>query len=111
VLCVNPAKVGSTRAAPLSPYSPVADAGAIPPPRVTTPWVTFPGLYTAQCRHDGSATWLQIDASSGGGDRRPRLTESAGPDWGFHQADVNIALGNLVADVAAAESAYGHAHH
>ncbi len=39
------------------------------------------------------------------------MTETAGPLWGFHTVDVNLALGNLVADVAAEEAAYQRAHH
>lgn len=42
------------------------------------------------------------------GDRRLRsaaeVTEEDGADWDYHIDDVNVALGNLVADVAGAES-------
>jgi hypothetical protein len=31
---------------------------------------------------------------------------SARADWGYHVVDVNLALGNLVTDVAAAERAW-----
>ena len=39
-------------------------------------------------------------------DKRPRLTEQDGPAWGFHVADVNLALGNLDRGRAAAGSGY-----
>ena len=39
------------------------------------------------------------------------LTESDGPDWGYHDADVNVALGNLVADVAGAEASWSKGGH
>ena len=39
-------------------------------------------------------------------DKRPRLTEQDGAAWGFHVADVNLALGNLVEDVRRQEAAY-----
>ena len=34
------------------------------------------------------------------------MTASLGPDWGYHADDVNLALGNLVQDVAQEETAY-----
>jgi hypothetical protein len=39
-----------------------------------------------------------------------RITVSAllGPDWGYHLDEVNLALGNLVADVATEEGASHH---
>ncbi len=63
VLCVNPVTLSSAPGA-LQPYFITATA----PPKgvkVTTPWVTFPGLYTATCETVGNATWLQIDAGIG----------------------------------------------
>ena len=56
-------------------------------------------------------TWLQVDDVGTSADRRPRVTESSGPDWGYHDEDVNLALGNLLADVAGQEGAYQRAHH
>jgi Protein of unknown function (DUF3089) len=110
VLCVNPAAVGSNGTAPLEPYSPTSLAGTIPGPRIATPWVTFPALYTARCRHSGSATWLAVDDVGARSDRRPRLDETAGPQWGFHVDDVNLALGDLVGDVGGEAAAYERAH-
>lgn len=102
VACTNPAALGQTTAAPLTPYF-VSSA-------VTTgqPWVTYPDLYTATCQSTGGATWLQIDARPG--DTRPVVTPVLGPTWGLHLDDVNLALGNLVNDVKAQETAYS-AHH
>jgi hypothetical protein len=34
------------------------------------------------------------------------VTEDADPDWGYHTADVNLALGNLVADVFSAGASW-----
>ena len=70
------------------------------------PWTTYPDLYTARCATSGGATWLQVGTTSVPGDRRPTVTEALGPDWGYHLDDVNLALGNLVADVARQEIAY-----
>jgi hypothetical protein len=99
VACVNPAAIGGGTA-DLDPY--FLTATSTPPrPAVATPWVTYPALYSASCQHAGGATWLQVDTLSAGG--RPVVTESLGPAWGFHVDDVNLALGNLVNDVKAAE--------
>jgi hypothetical protein len=102
VLCTNPAALGSTGAAPLTPYfiSKTRRTGAH--------WVTYPGLYTGTCDSKGGATWLQVDAAPG--DSRPVVAPQLGPLWGLHADDVNVALGDLVDDVGAAEATYA-AHH
>ncbi len=79
----------------LQPYF-LSAGTSVPGVTVTTPWVSFPGLYTAQCKSRGGATWLEINATSASGDPRPIVTASLGPDWGYHADDVNLALGNLV---------------
>jgi Protein of unknown function (DUF3089) len=105
VLCVNPAALGGGTAA-LSPYFPTSGVGG-----ASTPWVSFPALYTATCKHSGNTTWLQITDIGSHSDKRPRISEADGPLWGYHTYDVNIALGNLVVDVSAEESAYMRSHH
>jgi hypothetical protein len=102
VACVNPASL-SGGAAVLDSFFP--SLGALP-----TPWVEFPGLYTAHCETAGGATWLQVTKATGAADKRPLVSESDGPDWGYHTVDVNLALGNLVADVAAAEASWSATH-
>jgi len=96
VACVNPASVHGGSAT-LEPYFP--SSGVAP-----TPWVSYPGLYSARCMSGGGATWLQVGKATGASDRRPIVTEQDGPLWGFHTDDVNLALGDLVNDVAAAEA-------
>ena len=95
--------------APLTPYFPTVTSTP-PPPPVTTPWVTYPGLYSAGCRSRGGATWLQVSDLARPGDTRPVVTEALGPQWGYHLADINLALGNLVDDVRSEEAAYAGAH-
>ena len=102
VACVNPAALGGGLAG-LDPYFLTATS-APPPPPVTTPWVTYPDLYSASCQRAGGATWLQVNTLTVAG--RPVVTESLGPDWGYHVDDVNLALGNLVDDVRAEEAAF-----
>jgi hypothetical protein len=106
VACVNPAAIGGGTAA-LTPYFLTATSTP-PPPPVTTPWVTYPGLYSASCRYAGGASWLQVTTRIRAG--RPVVTQAQGPTWGFHADDVNLALGNLVNDVSAAESRYSASH-
>ncbi len=102
--CVNPVTF-SSRTGPLQPYF-LAAGTKVPGVSVTTPWVSFPSLYTAQCRSVTGATWLQVTTTTAPGDPRPTVTDSLGPLWGYHLVDVNIALGDLVHDVMVEEAAY-----
>jgi pimeloyl-ACP methyl ester carboxylesterase len=104
VLCVNPAALGGGTGH-LDPYFPVADVSTRGV-RVTTPWVAYPNLYTARCERAGGATWLNVAATAVPGDPRSQVTEVGGPIWGYHVADVNLALGNLVRDVHGQEMAF-----
>ena len=106
VACVNPAAIGGDSAV-LDPYFLEAQSTP-PPPPITTHWVTYPGLYSATCRSGGGATWLQVDTLAPAG--RPVVTELLGPAWGYHLDDINLALGNLVQDVRAAEATYASNH-
>jgi hypothetical protein len=102
VACVDPAAIGGGKAL-LDSYFPSEG-------RVPTPWAELPGLYSGQCRSGGGATWLQVDKATGAADKRPVVSERAGPDWGYHADDVSLALGNLVADVGAAERTWRRRH-
>jgi hypothetical protein len=104
VACVNPVTFSSA-SGPLLPYFPSVTS-PIPGVKVDTPWVAFPGLYTARCVSQGGATWLQVTPTPVPRDPRPLVTAALGPDWGYHLDDVNLALGNLVSDVAREEAAY-----
>jgi hypothetical protein len=103
VLCVNPAAL-TGGVGTLAPYF-VATAGGS-----AAPWVTYPDLYTAQCRQAAGASWLEVRADGSSQDVRPRVSEELGPQWGYHLDDVNLALGNLVADVGSQVAAYEAAH-
>ena len=98
VACVNPAAIAGG-SGPLAPFFP--SEGKLP-----TPWVEYPHLYTVRCDSAGGATWLQVTKVSATSDRRPVVTEVDGADWGYHTYDVNLALGNLLADTAAAEAVW-----
>lgn len=103
VACVNPAAIGGGTA-PLDDYF-LREVEKVQPP-VTTQWLTFPHLYTGHCESRGGATWLQVTDVAAHGDRRPVVTETMGPAWGFHSYDVNLVLGNLVRDVASEEAGW-----
>jgi hypothetical protein len=103
VACVNPVTFSSAPGV-LLPYF-FSENDPVPGVNVRTPWVFFPGLYTARCETIGGATTLQVTPTGVPGDPRPTVTASLGPTWGYHLDDVNLALGNLVADVASEEGA------
>ena len=96
VACVNPAAIGGTGL--LHPYVPSAQLLAV---AVSTPWVSFPGRLRAECRHAGTATWLQVTPIKRQRALAGLLNQGLGPAWGYHIVDVTLALGDLVDDVAA----------
>ena len=38
------------------------------------------------------------------------VSETLGPAWGYHLNDINLALGNLVGDMARQEQSYAARH-
>ena len=100
VACVNPAALGGnpSAVAALHPYVP---SSQLPTVGASTPWASFPGRYRAQCRHAGTATWLEVTPTKHTAGQPTLLQQNLGPAWGYHVVDVNLALGDLVNDVAA----------
>ncbi len=91
VICTNPAALGGGAGA-LDSYYPGSSR-----PGVTTPFVRYDGLISAQCTSNERFDWLEATDTWTPGDARPdqiggRLT----PQWGLHLVDVNLALGNLI---------------
>jgi hypothetical protein len=110
ILCVNPAAPGGGTA-PLDPYFPTAGLSLFlgsraPKAAAATPFIAYPGEYSAHCVTSGGATWLQIDRTGGTSDRRPSLSIAESPTWGLHLVDVNVALGNLVTLVRSESAGY-----
>jgi hypothetical protein len=114
VLCTNPAALGGGAAVldaiePSAPFAPGTIIGALttqiglPAPSVTTTWMEFPGVYTAQCSTDGNASVLRI---TGAVPEAPVLKPLADATWGLHLTDANIALGNLIDVVHRQVAAY-----
>jgi hypothetical protein len=118
--CTNPASL-TDAAAPLHAY--LSGAGKLivlagPAPKwvtdktVDTPFVSVPGLLTAQCKTNEFATYLEIKVNGDPAD--PRTDDITGDlggakplaNWGLHLIDVNLTMGNLLDNVEAQAKAY-----
>ncbi|HUB72484.1 MAG TPA: DUF3089 domain-containing protein [Solirubrobacteraceae bacterium] len=112
VLCVNPTLLEQNGAAgPLQPYASTTPyPGQLgyftQTPTGSTPWVSSPGEYTAQCHDENGASWLQVNPVGTPVDPPEYVGETLGPDWGLHLYDVALAYGNLVKTVAIQAQAY-----
>ena len=112
VACVNPAALGGGTAGLATYFLTAFQPGLTE--HVTTPWVTYPGLYSAQCEQGGGATWLQVTSLAGTSHTRPVVNDDTigalggtGPGWGYHAYEYQLTLGNLLQDVAGEEAAWG----
>ena len=122
--CVNPAALvagkASTDETPVHAYlsskgflssgEPKAFAKDL---KVTTPFVSMPGLISAKCVSAGDFTYLAVKVNADPAD--PRTDEITGDvmvagnvlkDWGLHLIDVNVEMGDLNALVARQAKAY-----
>jgi len=110
--CVNPANLAGGSGA-LKPYFAAHERGfgntqpALPwvkdGPDVTTPFVTLPGMLSAQCTSNANATYLAISVHPDPSGKRTDdfrgdvFTHGAvRPRWGLHVVDVELAMGNLL---------------
>ena len=80
---------------------------------IDTPWVSVPGLLTAQCVTNEHGSYLEVTVHGDPSD--PRADDIVGdvlannqPNaaWGLHLLDVNLTLGNLLDIVAQQAKAY-----
>jgi Protein of unknown function (DUF3089) len=120
--CTNPAALGggsgelraylNTGGHPFEAGSPIA--WVTPMAAIDTPFVTLPGLLTAQCVSNERGSYLEITVHGDPAD--PRADDIVGdvktngevnPAWGLHLIDVNLAMGNLVDLVRQQARAYG----
>jgi hypothetical protein len=124
VACVNPAALnGGT--GNLHPYLLTATQTAQIPgyerltEPVSTPWVTYPSLYSATCEHGDGATWLQVASLAGTSRTRPVVNDNhltglagadTGPAYGYHGYEYGLTLGDLLHDVAGEEAAWESSH-
>jgi hypothetical protein len=126
VACVNPAALAGGIGG-LDPYLltstqtpkvPIPGYERLTEP-VSTPWVTYPGLYSARCEQGGGATWLQVTSLAGTSRTRPVVNDNhlsglagidTGPAYGYHGYEYALTLGNLLHDVAGEEAAWASGH-
>jgi Protein of unknown function (DUF3089) len=122
--CVNPAALLRAGAGPTPLRSYLAATGraivtgAAPPvwsagKTVSTPFVSTPGLLSAECVSTPTHSYLSVATNADPADAR--IDEIPGdvlvggrilPDWGLHLIDVNVAMGDLVELVGEQSAAY-----
>lgn len=117
--CVNPAAPSGGRVV-LHPRFPTAGQSILggttkPTPwidpslgrRITTAWVTTPGLVEGGCVSRGGFDYLSVHVNADPSD--PRIDDIGGdltPEWGLHLLDVNLVAGDISTMVRAQSAAY-----
>jgi hypothetical protein len=95
-VCSNPGDLGGNGMAPLQSYFTAGHAEGAP--EVSTPWVHYDGLVEGECVADEEFDWLELtNTAAEGSPLPPDLGGRITPQWGTHLADMNFALGDLVA--------------
>lgn len=123
--CVNPAALagGSGEARAYLSATAIVEASNPAPDwvkgkAITTPFVSAPGLLTAECKSNSVGNYLAVTVHGEPGS--PRTGDIAGdvvvagqvqPDWGLHLIDANLFMGNLIAIVRDQAAAYGRTKH
>lgn len=121
--CVNPANLkggkGALHAYLTNRGPDIADVGARKiewvkgKPNPDTPFVSAPGLLSAQCVSKNGFNYLEVHVNAEPAD--PRTDDIAGDvmifgkvsaDWGLHLIDANLTMGNLLDVVGAEGKAY-----
>jgi hypothetical protein len=111
--CTNPAALGggsgalhsylSSGGASITGSSSAPRAWTTPATPIDTPFVSVPGLLTAQCVSNSKGSYLEVTVHGNPGD--PRTDDIVGDvmangavnaSWGLHLIDVSLAMGNLV---------------
>ncbi len=75
-----------------------------------TPFIAYPGLYTARCEERDGASWLNVTKATAKSDHRPTVSEQDGPAFGYHVSDLPLGQDNLGSDVVAAEQTWSNEH-
>ena len=111
--CTNPAALGGGRGQLHAHLSTATHQWVTPPETINTPFVSVPGLLTAQCVSNEKGSYLEITVN--GDSHDPRADDIPGdvmangkpnPSWGLHLIDVHAAIGNLVDIVGRQAKAY-----
>jgi hypothetical protein len=84
-----------------------------PPQPINTPFVSVPGMLTAECVSNEKGTYLAITVHSDPAGARTQdivgdvvVNGQVFADWGLHLIDVNLAMGNLIDIVGRQSKAY-----
>ncbi len=122
--CTNPAALGGG-SGELHSYLGTHGSGVVagaeaepgpwvkPPQPISTPFVSVPGLLTAECVSNESGSYLAVSVH--GDPAGPRASDIVGDvvvngevlaDWGLHLIDVNLTMGNLLDIVGQQAKAY-----
>ncbi len=121
--CANPAALAGgsgalhaylgSRGSGVTSAEMVQKSWVTPPQPIDTPFVSVPGLLTAECVSNEKGSYLAITVHGDPSD--PRTDDITGDvvangivlaDWGLHLIDVNLAIGNLVDIVGQQSKAY-----
>ena len=120
--CTNPAALGGGSGALRAYLSSGARPGSAsaeprpwvtPPQPIDTPFVSVPGLLTAECVSNENGSYLAVTVH--GDPTDPRTDQIVGDvvtngqvqaDWGLHLIDAHVAMGNLVEIVGQQSKAY-----
>jgi hypothetical protein len=107
--CTNPAALGGGSGRLRSYFTTTENVSNLTGGKpVMTPWVALDGFLSAACEVRNDRSVLEV---SWGGDptdtRVERLRGNLPVNWGMHQADVNLAMGNLI-ELARTQSAAYH---
>jgi hypothetical protein len=111
--CTNPAALAGGRGQLHAYLSTGTHQWTTPPETVNTPFVSVPGLLTAQCVSNEKGSYLEITVN--GDSHDPRADDIPGDvmangkpnaSWGLHLIDVHAAMGNLVDIVGQQAKAY-----
>jgi len=96
VVCTNPAMLDGSNGAmlPLAnlDYLNGVPAGA----ESASPWIGAPDYYTAECKRQDGAHWLNVTKTNLPGETRPDLGAFAGSGTNWHVPEVNLFEGNLL---------------
>jgi hypothetical protein len=88
-------------------------AWVTPAQPINTPFVSVPGLLTAECVSNDKGSYLAVKVNANPAD--PRTDDIVGDvvvagqvqaDWGLHLIDVHVAMGNLIEIVRQQSKAY-----
>ncbi len=94
-MCVDPSDLdgGDNTLLPLVNFDYLTTAPASETP---APWASEPDYYTAECKRQGGAHWLNLGKVGLPGDTRPDVGALVASGSNYHVPELNLAEGNLL---------------